>query len=221
MARLLLDRGADINAVTMNGSTPLLEAIVGNRVEMVRFLLDSHAAIDHGSEGDTLLHTAAFIGSPAIMSCCCVEASALMPWESEAKRHFVTRSMKCGTSYRVAILRSSSYSWHMAPISIQETAPVTPQLVGRYVGNEIQPLSSCGAATELSDACSEHTRAGTPAVWKPSTRPSPSSFILAFLSFPLPPPPYNAPMNPRGQQFLDALADPHPRRRLRHGLAPL
>jgi uncharacterized protein len=45
VARILLERGADINLTEANGITPLITAIVNNRVEMARMLIERGADI--------------------------------------------------------------------------------------------------------------------------------------------------------------------------------
>lgn len=76
IARLLLDKGADVNAGTQVGyffdCTPLMGAATSGSVELARLLLDKGALINAASssgafEGQTALHGAAEAGHPEVV----------------------------------------------------------------------------------------------------------------------------------------------------------
>jgi uncharacterized protein len=69
VAELLLARGADVQAPARDGlgDTPLLKAVIRQRVEMVALLLAHHADVRIPNLADaTPLHKAAVYGDPAI-----------------------------------------------------------------------------------------------------------------------------------------------------------
>jgi ankyrin repeat protein len=66
---LLLDRGADINAINCDGSTPLHKAASNGHTEVVRLLLDKGADINAPSrDGSTPLHYAASDGHTEVVT---------------------------------------------------------------------------------------------------------------------------------------------------------
>jgi ankyrin repeat protein len=69
--QLLLSRGADVNAIIVdysNNTTPLLEAISGDNIEIVQLLLDSRANINFTTiAGETPLERAAYYGDKDII----------------------------------------------------------------------------------------------------------------------------------------------------------
>ncbi len=68
MVQLLVSQGADVNARTPIGATPLLMAIRHNRVEVVRQLLDRGADVEaRFGAGGLPIHFAAHMGNPEII----------------------------------------------------------------------------------------------------------------------------------------------------------
>jgi uncharacterized protein len=68
LVRLLLEHGADPNAVLASGETPLLRAVTARDLPMVRLLLDSGASANLRSPwGELPLHRAAAAGHPQIV----------------------------------------------------------------------------------------------------------------------------------------------------------
>jgi ankyrin repeat protein len=67
-AKLLLERGADVNAIDHRGYTPLIFAAHydGDAVELVRLLLSRGADIDAKAEGETALSLAARRGETEV-----------------------------------------------------------------------------------------------------------------------------------------------------------
>ncbi|MDP6718196.1 MAG: ankyrin repeat domain-containing protein [Pirellulaceae bacterium] len=56
IVKLLLDRGAKVNATNRDGNTPLIAAAFMCRTEVVRLLLDQGASVNHKNElGETVL----------------------------------------------------------------------------------------------------------------------------------------------------------------------
>jgi trimeric autotransporter adhesin len=74
LVSLLISSGADVNAVTTEGVTPLMLA---QELPVVRLLLDSSAAVDaRSADGATGLHKAAERGLSAAVICCLLKAGA-------------------------------------------------------------------------------------------------------------------------------------------------
>lgn len=68
VARLLISRGADVNARASDGNTPLVEAATHNRLDMVKLLLDSGADVNAANDrGDIPLHWAAARGNQEVV----------------------------------------------------------------------------------------------------------------------------------------------------------
>lgn len=64
-ARLLLDRGADVNAADAGGMTPLMNAASADAVSMVRFLISRGADLKaRDADGRTALMVASWNGNP-------------------------------------------------------------------------------------------------------------------------------------------------------------
>ena len=63
-ARLLVEGGADVNAATREGETPLMNAALGNHAEMVKILLNARADVNAvDAQGCTPLDAAEAAGS--------------------------------------------------------------------------------------------------------------------------------------------------------------
>jgi ankyrin repeat protein len=56
-AKLLIEKGADVNAKNNNGWTPLYAAAIGDHTETVKLLIDKGADVNvKDSSGKTILH---------------------------------------------------------------------------------------------------------------------------------------------------------------------
>lgn len=72
VAKLLVSKGADVNAVCKSGTTPLLLAVRGNNLDLVKLLIEKGAETDvvmptGGDKSCTLLHFAAFHDNPEMV----------------------------------------------------------------------------------------------------------------------------------------------------------
>ena len=77
--RLLLRKGADVNATDEAGWTPLMLAVRSSRQAAVEALLEAGAdAAAQNRQGATAVHLAAVNGKPAICSCLAQRAPAAL-----------------------------------------------------------------------------------------------------------------------------------------------
>ena len=65
IAELLISKGADVNAMDINGRTPLIEAINGNQIELIKLLIAKGA--DMNPKYHTPLHHAAMCGHKEVV----------------------------------------------------------------------------------------------------------------------------------------------------------
>ena len=65
---VLLDHGADIEAKTDGGSTPLHQAVINEKPSVVAVLLDHGADVEAKTDGRTPLQSAAFFGKPSVVA---------------------------------------------------------------------------------------------------------------------------------------------------------
>uniref|UniRef100_A0A8C9RZ28 Euchromatic histone-lysine N-methyltransferase 2 n=1 Tax=Scleropages formosus TaxID=113540 RepID=A0A8C9RZ28_SCLFO len=68
MCYLLIQAGAKVDAQDKAQRTPLLEAIVNNHIDVVRYLIQSGACVYHSDDGSTGLHHAAKLGNLEIVN---------------------------------------------------------------------------------------------------------------------------------------------------------
>lgn len=68
MAKLLIDRGADLDLATGFGGTPLMNAVIFGPIEKIKLLLEKGADVNKAlNNGDTPLHKAAYFGNLEIV----------------------------------------------------------------------------------------------------------------------------------------------------------
>lgn len=67
IARLLIQKGADVNAVTSSGGTPLIYAAKFGNVEIVKLLLETGAKMDAREDGKSAVEWARTYGKDEIV----------------------------------------------------------------------------------------------------------------------------------------------------------
>ena len=70
MAKLLLDKGADVNAQDEKGNTPLMAAAAINNAELCRLLLDKGAVVTLANKAGAALLGCLLVCSPSATAAC-------------------------------------------------------------------------------------------------------------------------------------------------------
>lgn len=78
-AQAMVGAGADVNALSASGISPLVMAVNGGNLELVGYLLDSGAAIDASAGGHTALHAAVLRGHLATVRLLLERGAAVDP----------------------------------------------------------------------------------------------------------------------------------------------
>jgi ankyrin repeat protein len=131
--RLLLERGADPNAATMNGRTPIMAAAVGGVVPYMKLLIAKGAKADavHGTGGTALMEAASSRNPEAVRLL--IEAGVNVNAQTKKRQTALQMAAMYGTEETVKMLLAKG-----ADVNIRDDRGYSPLLYAAY--SELAPV---------------------------------------------------------------------------------